>query len=257
MTSSNQAGQAYIVTDAGAHVYRNATTGQTAYVVTVTITKHYLDTYGNPVTETGQARGNITASNPNLHATFVTFAGFVNVPYSGSVASFTDDAPDLHLADYSATIDWGDGSTTAGVITPTNSADQSFIVTDGGSHAYAAATTGQEPYVVTVSITKNATDTQGFPLNESALAVGNGRRVTADALRIPLSVASCAPGGRHDLCLPGRDFRNRRQSHSAALENNPTGNPNLFYTATIFWGDGTSSFGSGQSGPPPPPQRSV
>ncbi len=240
---SNQAGQTFIVTNGGSHVYLNATTGQTAYVVTVTITKHSLDTYGNPVTETGQAKGNITVSDPTLHATLTGFAGFVGEPYTGSVATFTDDAPDLNVADYKATIHWGDLTTSVGVITPTNSAGQSFVVTDGGIkgvlHSYAAATTGEEPYVVTVSITKTATDSQGNPLDESAEAVGN---VAVSLPTLHTTFSAFAPVAGTTYASQVAAFTD--DNPVAALENNAGGNPGLYYTATINWGDTTSSVGT-------------
>jgi uncharacterized protein (TIGR03118 family) len=242
ITPANQAGQMYIVTDAGLHAYQNATTGQTSYVVTVTVTKHALDTYGNPVTEVGLAAGNIAVSNPTIRATLSNFAGFVGEPYLGQVASFTDDAPDLNIGDYSATIDWGDGSATVGVVTPTNSAGQSFAVSDGGFqgvlHTYATATTGEEPFVVTVSIIKVATNTQGFPLNEAGLAVGNVA-VSLPTLRTTFSAFSPVAG----IPYNSQVATFTEDDPVAALENNPAGDPNDFYTATIFWGDGAVSLG--------------
>ena len=240
---SNQAGQGFIVTDAGGHVYTAATTGQTPYVVTVTITKNALNALNQPCSESGVAIGNVAVSNPTLHATLSSFAGFVGVPYTGVVATFTDDAPDPNVGDYSATINWGDGTSTIGVITATNSAGQSFAVTDGGVngvlHTYASATTGQEPFVVTVTITKVATDTQGYTLTESGQAIGN---VAVSLPTLHTTFTAFAPVAGTPYAGQVATFTD--DDPVAALENNPGGNANVFYTALINWGDGTSGFGS-------------
>jgi len=66
--------------------------------------------------------------------------------FSGTVASFTDADPAGAVADYTATIDWGDGSAAStGVVT---AAGGSFIVT--GSHTFAASALGPQTITVTI-----------------------------------------------------------------------------------------------------------
>ena len=128
------------------HAYAATTTGQTSYVVTVTVTKTGENSAGKPVDESGVAAGNVSVSDPTIHAALSGFAGFVGQVYTGPVATFTDDAPDTDAGDYSATIDWGDGATTTGLVRATNQAGQSFVVYDGGTggvlHSYAACDHG-------------------------------------------------------------------------------------------------------------------
>ena len=192
--------------------------------------------------ETGAAVGNVAVTEPTIHATLAGFSAFVGQVYTGAVATFTDDDPDLNIDDYTATINWGDGKVTAGVITPSNSAGQSFIVSDGGVdgvlHAYAYATTGQNPFVVTVTIDKTTTDSQGYVLSESGLAVGN---VAVSLPTLHASFSGFSPVAGTTYSGPVATFTD--DLPVAALENNPSGNANAFYSATIAWGDGTSSAG--------------
>jgi hypothetical protein len=64
-------------------------------------------------------------------------------PFSGTVATFTDADPHGTVSDYTATIAWGDGSSSAGTVTANGS---SFAV--NGSHSYAVL----GPYTITVQI---------------------------------------------------------------------------------------------------------
>ena len=65
--------------------------------------------------------------------------------FSGAVASFTDADPAGALADYSATISWGDGTTSPGTVAASGS---SFSVT--GSHTFAASALGPQTITVTI-----------------------------------------------------------------------------------------------------------
>jgi PKD repeat protein len=65
--------------------------------------------------------------------------------FSGTVASFTDADPAGALADYTATIDWGDATTSPGILAAVGSA---FTVT--GSHIFAATALGPQTITVTI-----------------------------------------------------------------------------------------------------------
>ena len=230
ITASNSAGQGFIVTDAGAHVYKTATTGQTSYVVTVSISKSAVNDEGDTLDESGEAQGNLAVSAPTLHGAFSGFTAYVGIPYTGPVATFTDDAPDLNLKDYAATINWGDGTTTAGAISQSNSAGQGYIVSDAGAHVYKKATTGQTSFVVTVMISKTATGTQGASLNESTTVQGNVP-VAASTLHVAISgftgylgIAYTGPVATFTDDAPDLNLKD--------------------YSATISWGDGTTTKGT-------------
>jgi hypothetical protein len=133
--------------------------------------------------------------------------------FTGTVATFT--APAGKATDYSATIAWGDGSTTPGSIVPDPANPGTFDV--NGSHTYAQI--GSFP--VTVSI-------QG----------PGGSTATAHSL-----VTSTIPGpltaeGVDVAALAGMGF-----TGLVATFTDP-GGPTAGYTASILWGDGHTSAGS-------------
>ena len=94
------------------------------FVVTVTIT----DTLNNDVAAAiGLAR--VTATAPNITATGQNFTATAGTAFSGTLSSFTDATADT-VANYKAVINWGDGTTSKGVITA--NANGGFDVT--GTH---------------------------------------------------------------------------------------------------------------------------
>ena len=212
-------------------VYTTATTGQSPFVVTVTITKTATATQGTPRIQTATVAGNVAVSDPTLHATLSSITAIVGVPYAGVVATFTDDAPDPILGDYAATIGWGDGTFSAGTIALANQSGQGFIVTDAGAHVYTTATTGQSPFVVTVTIAKTATATQGAaPLLETATVAGNVA-VSDPTLHATLSSITAIVGVPY--------------AGTVATFTDDAPDPILGdYAATISWGDGTFSAGT-------------
>lgn len=113
--------------------------GQTpTFVVTVTIT----DTLnGDVAAAIGLAR--VTATAPNITATGQNITATAGTAFSGTVSSFTDTTADA-VANYKAVINWGDGTTSRGVVTA--NANGGFDVT--GTHSYVFGGT----YSVFVSI---------------------------------------------------------------------------------------------------------
>ena len=102
------------------------------------------------------AYGNLTLVEAlTLHPTVVadapltssgtSFTTLQGESYTGVVASFTDADPNGTASDYSATIDWGTGQTSTGVITPNGSGG--FNVT--GTNIYSVS--GTDAITVTIS----------------------------------------------------------------------------------------------------------
>ncbi len=90
-----------------------------------------------------------------------TFNATVGVPYTGSVGSFTDPGNPLQVAsDWSATIDWGDGTNTVGTVSGATGGP----FTISGTHTYAtpgsftvkATFTDDPPSVLSATITSTA-----------------------------------------------------------------------------------------------------
>ena len=80
-----------------------------------------------------------------LKATGVTIHVAPGQPFLGTVATITDANPDAKISDYTATIDWGDGGSSAGAIAA-DSTTKSFDVT--GTHIY----TKKGRYTISVKI---------------------------------------------------------------------------------------------------------
>ena len=154
----------------GSHVY-DANVGDATYTVTLTA----KDDGGATASHTlavNISDGKLTGGT--LSKTFTATAGQSTSPV---VASFTDAAASqAAVADFAATIKWGDNVTSAGTITKTESG--AFDVS--GSHSYASAGTR------TLSIT--VTDEEGQTLTVSATAT-----VGAAPVVLPLTGQPRAP----------------------------------------------------------------
>ncbi len=131
-TISAGSGGGFVVS--GSHAYAHE--GTTSVTVTIS------DVGGS--TATAQSTAQI--ADAPLSATGMTITSTEGATFSGAVAAFTDANPNGALGDYSALIDWGDGSSaTAGTISAGSGG--SFVVS--GSHAYSEQ--GMMPVTVTIS----------------------------------------------------------------------------------------------------------
>ena len=99
--------------------------------------------------------------------------------FSGTVASFTDTDSSTTVGDLTATINWGDGTTTAGIVSGSAGA---FAVS--GTHTYAGA--GQD--AVTVTLSDDAPGTATATANSIAVVGaaiptgGNGKQLLDGSL---------------------------------------------------------------------------
>ena len=134
------------------------------------------------------------------------------VVFNGQVATFTDPDPNLSSSSFTASIDWGDGTTTTGSITSNGSG---FSVS--GNHAYAEE--GQFTLTVTVTVTGGG--------NGSSFNLAN----VSDA---PITAVG------YSLIEKGTTFSDTVATFTDA---DPSGTASDF-TAGIVWGDGKSSNGT-------------
>ncbi|MHB1567860.1 MAG: hypothetical protein ACYC0H_01535, partial [Solirubrobacteraceae bacterium] len=103
-----------------------------------------------------------------LSASGHAFSATVGQSVSGIVATFTDADPGAAAADYTAMIDWGDGSSSAGTVSGTGNA---YSVT--GSHTYASA--GSDTATVRISDQGGSAATATTPVTvEAAPPAGAG-----------------------------------------------------------------------------------
>jgi hypothetical protein len=182
----------------GSHTYAEAGT----YNVSVTLT----DSANNTAVATSTA----TVADGALSQTTAPLSGVQGQAVSGVAATFTDANPNGTLGDFTATIDWGDGTQAAGTITQTGN---SFTVS--GSNTYFEAGS----YAVQVTVT----DQDGATVTATATAT------IADA-SLTVSVASLTPTSGAALSgVTVATFTDAYQ-HGLAAD----------YSATINWGDGTA-----------------
>jgi hypothetical protein len=179
---------------------------------TDTIEASYVDSTGklqrsNDVDKTWTGDLAITATGTSISAT-------EGAPFSGVVASFSDPDASATAAEYTATIDWGDSTTSSGTITA--SGPGAFNVS--GSHTYAEEGT----YTITVVI--NDVDTA----SNSATALSRA------------TVGDAALSGTCQDSTSLTAFNGVVQTFSDADPNGTVAD----YSATIDWGDSSSSAGT-------------
>ena len=187
----------------GDHTYAEAG----SYTVNVTLTDV------NGYTTTAASTANV--ADAPLTAGDVSLTGFTEgQSFSGTVASFSDANPNAGAADFTASIDWGDGEVTDGTV---SGGDGAFTVSSDKTY-YA---TGSFPVVVTV------TDTDGTSVIVSGTATVADAALTGSAANLDYPTA-------YDLL----------NGVTVAQFNDPyTGGQASDYSATIDWGDGTTTTG--------------
>ncbi len=194
---------AFSIAGTSGHVY--AAEGSYATTIAVTNTTDGVTT---------TLSGGVTATEADVFTpgAATTLAATAGQAFTGAVATFTDGFIANTASDLTATITWGDGTTSAGTITDVNGA-----ISVAGSHNYASA--GTDAVSVTLA------DADG---TASATATATAHVVS------PFSGAgasvSVAEGSQ--LTAPIATFTSANAGDTAAS-----------FTATIVWGDGTTSAG--------------
>lgn len=192
---------------------------------TVSANHTYADAGSDPVkvtvtevdasSSTASGQANATVAEAPIVVSTGSIAPTAAAAFSGQVATFTDGDPLTPAGDYSASINWGDGTTTSGTVSGSSG---SFTVT--GGHTY--ATVGSFPLTVSV----HETDDPG------ATGSGAGSAVTTGA---PLTVF-----GMGTIVLPSHVF-NRQVARFT--DGNTAAAAGSFH-ARITWGDGATSAGA-------------
>ncbi len=176
--------------------------------VTVTITR-----LSNNQSATATTTAVVVA--PAITATGTTITPIAGQQFTGLVASFTDNLTGLPASDYSATVAWGDGHTSAGTIASNGTGG--FNVT--GTNTYASTGTDS----VTVTVTR-LTNNQSTTATTTAVVVASA--ITATGTTI--------------TPIAGQPFTGLVATFTDSL----TGLPASDYSATIVWGDGHTSIGT-------------
>jgi hypothetical protein len=191
---------AFVVT--GQHTYAD----EGSFTVTVTISDV------SPGTGTATATDTATVTEADaLSGSPVTFSAAAGTPFTGTVANFTDTLATNVPGDFTATINWGDATTSAGTVT---GGGGSFAVS--GTHTYA----GTGTFSVTVTLTDDAPGTATAQVTSTAHVGSTALSVTT----VNFSVAEHAA------------FNG---TVATFTDSDKTKTPASF-TSTIDWGDGTA-----------------
>jgi hypothetical protein len=149
-TAGTVAGGSGSFTVSGQHTY--ADEGSFTFTVTVTET--------GPGGATASASGTATVTEADvLSGTPAAFAATQGIPFTGTVATFTDTNTANVAGDFTATIDWGDGDTSPGTV---SGGSGSFTVS--GTHTYAAS----GPFSVTVTLAEDPPGTATATVTSTA-----------------------------------------------------------------------------------------
>jgi hypothetical protein len=188
---------------------------------------------GHPYAEGGSYSVGVTVGdNNNASASVTSTAAVADLPITASgglllkaiegasfkattVATFTDADTSEAITSYTATIDWGDNTTSAGIVKSTSTMGK-FLVQ--GGHRYA----DEGNYTVTTSISDSG----------GATATATATAAVADAALTPTAKKVSPTEG---VAFTGT---------VATFHDNYTKAPASDFTATILWGDGNTSTGT-------------
>jgi hypothetical protein len=158
--------------------------------------------------------GTVNVGNAALNATGQVNTAVEGTAFSGTLGSFSDANAGATLADFTGTIAWGDGVTSAAVIT--TKAGGGFLVS--GAHTYTVPGAYSPAFTITGAGGGTVTGT-------SLMAV-------ADATLNPSAVTIHATEG---FAFSGQVASVQDQNHGSVIAD---------FSATIDWGDGTTSAGT-------------
>jgi hypothetical protein len=162
-TTGTVSGGSGVFTVSGSHTYADEGTNTTTVILTDDA----------PGTASATATGIATVQEGDvLVPNGITFTGTEGYLFSGAVASFSDTGyPDNSPSDFTATIDWGDGTTTAGTVT---GGSGTFNVS--GNHLYKTSASFDVKVTLTDDApgTASATASSTAAIQEQLMAVGTG-----------------------------------------------------------------------------------
>lgn len=165
-----------------------------------------------------------TVSEQPISASGTTVSATEGASFSGTVATFTDPDTSATASEYTASIEWGDGHSSAGTVSGLGG---KFIVE--GEHTYAE----EGSYTITVTIT----DVDNASNSATATSTAN----VADAAL----ASQCAAPSTSTQAFAGPT--------ATFTDADPNGMSPPDYSATINWGDSSSSSGAVSPGTGPGP----
>ena len=143
---------------------------------------------GRPIAVLPAGSGSATVADAPLAARSLTFAASVGQRFEGVVATFEDGDPGGAASDFSASIEWGDGTSSEGTVSQSGS---SFVVS--GVHTY------RDPQLAVDSV-----EGADGPVHVSISDAGGASATTVSHVHVPLqaSMAAVKPGSVSVVSLP-------------------------------------------------------
>jgi hypothetical protein len=163
----------------------------------------------------GQAGSTVQIGDAALTATGINISPKEGANFSGAVAKFTDADPKGTVADYTATITWGDSNFSAGTI----KANSNGGFTVSGRHAYGEG--------------------GSFAISVAIKDAGSSQATTSTATVVDYVLTHAT--GKSITALVNKAFHGVVATFT---DTDPTVEGAGKFTATITWGDGTSASGT-------------
>ena len=208
-------------TVAGTHTYAE----EGAYSISIDV----VDDGGSTATITGTATvGDATLTENS----FTPPAATEGAPFGGTVFNFSDADPNADVTDYTAVVVLGDGNTVT--LTSTASADGQIVPDGSGgfnvnlSHTYLEELSAQ---TFSVTVYDNGDGRLVTDPSNSVVSASTSHFTVADA---PLTAGALTP----PVATEGAQFTNVQLFHFTDADPNGEASD---YTATITWGDGSTS----------------
>jgi hypothetical protein len=163
----------------------------------------------------------VTVTEGSISAQGTTFTATEGQPFTATVATFTDPDANATAAEYSATIDWGDGGSSVGTISPTSGGNFSV----SGTHTYTEE--GTDHVAVTITDTDNPSNSA---MAKSTANVGDAALKASPA---------CSSTSLLFYNGPTATFTDAASPFGTLTD----------FSATINWGDGTPVTAGTVTGP--------
>ncbi len=151
----------------------------------------------------------------------ITIAEGNSVAVGQEVATFTDNILSDTPSSFTATIDWGDGTTSTGTVT---GGSGSFTVTSSG-HTYSGAFGDEGQNTVTTTLTRTSDNT---------VATAFGAVNTTESDAFTLTADSISGNAGQPLNVQVATFTDTFTGHADGSD----------FTALVEWGDGTTTLGT-------------
>jgi hypothetical protein len=209
-----------------------------SYTITVTV----KDSSGAAL-GTAETRATVDVAASSIEAKGLVLDATAGTPFTGNVATFTSTSSTATPSSFTATINWGDGTTSAGtiVVDPNGGFDVQ------GTHTYASSSQSDEgsPW--------NGLDSYHGPFGNHGYVITvmiDDTQVGSSATAVSLARVAAAPSaitatGQNITVVAGQSFTGTVATFTDTNTSAAAGD----FTATIHWGDGTTSVGTVGAGP--------